>query len=119
MRAVLLLICVFLAAGVAYPGEEEHKPAASGSQGTYQVQLTDGTVIQILSYRFQGNYVAFVTNDGASVAFRRGDIDLDTLPTETKPIPKDGARRQVSLCDDVPKNATFKNELLGSSCRSA
>ena len=87
MRAVLLLICVFLAAGVAYPGEEENKPAASGSQGTYQVQLTDGTVIQILSYRFQGNYIAFVMKDGANVAFRRGDIDLDTLPSGSGPIP--------------------------------
>jgi hypothetical protein len=90
MRAMLLQLCVFLAAGVVYPGEEENKPAASASQGTYQVQLTDGTVIQILSYRFQGNYVAFVTKDGANVAFRRGDIDLDTLPTETEPIPQDG-----------------------------
>jgi hypothetical protein len=90
MRAMLLQLCVFLAAGVAYPGEEKNKPAASASQGTYQVQLTDGTVIQILSYRIQGNYVAFVTKDGANVAFRRGDIDLDTLPTETEPIPQDG-----------------------------
>ena len=91
MRAILLQICLFLAAGVAYPGYE-NKPAASANQGTYQIELTDGTVIQILSYRFQGNYVAFVMKGGANVAFRRGDIDLDTLPSESEPIPKDDSR---------------------------
>jgi len=92
MRTILLQVCVFLAAGIAFPGEEEKKPAASASPGTYQVQLTDGTVIQILSYRIQGNYIAFVMKDGANVAFRRGDIDLDTLPSESEPISKDDSR---------------------------
>ena len=63
VKTILVQIYLFLIAGVAFPGDEPDKPVGT-SQATYHVKLTNGTILEVSSYRFQCNYVAFVLSDG-------------------------------------------------------
>ncbi len=95
MKKLLLLACVLLAAGFVFAQDEPDKPAGA-TQGTYEVRLVDGTIMIVKSHRFGSKFVILSLGDGSTVAFRREDIELKTLPAKPIQQPDPNARTNRS-----------------------